>query len=122
MRGLPHALIGAGCGAALAHLLGGEVAVLALTGAVGSQLPDVDLAWGSRRAQPIPGVPCRLLEHRGPTHSLLAAFLICVLPWPLWLHQPLGLALGAGYASHLLADSLSPMGQPYLWPFSRRRF
>ena len=61
--------------------------------------------------------------HRGITHSLLALAVIVALgeaplfPWH-WLH--LGLLIGWGYASHLLADALTKQGVPLLWPLDRR--
>lgn len=61
--------------------------------------------------------------HRGITHSLLALGLLVALgelpffPWH-WLH--LGLLIGWGYASHLLADALTKQGVPLLWPLDRR--
>lgn len=61
--------------------------------------------------------------HRGITHSLLALGLVVALgelpvfPWH-WLH--LGLLIGWGYASHLLADALTKQGVPLLWPLDRR--
>ncbi|WP_247000990.1 metal-dependent hydrolase [Halosolutus gelatinilyticus] len=77
-----------------------------------------------------------VIEHRGPTHTVLFALLV-------------GVALAAGAAalveasspfadvgfvafafvvgalsigSHLLADALTPMGIRPFWPFSRRRY
>jgi hypothetical protein len=61
--------------------------------------------------------------HRGITHSLLAFGLLVALgelplfPWH-WLH--LGLLIGWGYASHLVADALTKQGVPLLWPLDRR--
>jgi membrane-bound metal-dependent hydrolase YbcI (DUF457 family) len=61
--------------------------------------------------------------HRGITHSLLALGSLVALgelplfPWH-WLH--LGLLIGWGYASHLLADALTKQGVPLLWPLDRR--
>lgn len=60
--------------------------------------------------------------HRGVTHSLLALGLLIALgelpffPWH-WLH--LGLLIGWGYASHLVADALTKQGVPFLWPLDR---
>ena len=83
-----------------------------------AMLPDVD--------HRLPGVP-----HRGPTHSLLFAGLVgaafagaaSLLPPSLAAGAvpfgavPYAFALGAGSVlAHLLADTLTPAGVPYLWP------
>lgn len=61
--------------------------------------------------------------HRGITHSLLTLAVVVALgelpffPWS-WLHP--GLLIGWGYASHLLADSLTKSGIPLFWPLEQR--
>jgi membrane-bound metal-dependent hydrolase YbcI (DUF457 family) len=121
VNALEHMLIGAGAGAAVAHLSGGNVGLMMLAGAVAGPLPDIDTRWSPRWRYPRNGAACGLLEHRGPTHSLLAAVVVLVVAtavfpvrWP--QQYLLAEAFAAGYASHLVADALSPMGQPLLWP------
>lgn len=90
-----------------------------------------------------------LIEHRGPTHSLLFAGLVGVafggvgyllgdaaLVGQLftedvaWADQTVRLQIAAfGFAvgvlavlTHLLGDVLTPMGVNFLWPFSRKRY
>jgi hypothetical protein len=78
-----------------------------------------------RRVASIPfNIFARLIPHRGPTHWLLTALILwgvvaCGanlfgLPPVLWV------AFGAGYMSHLLADSLTVAGVPLLGPLSGR--
>jgi inner membrane protein len=122
MRGLEHALIGAGAGAGIAHVAGGDLGLLMAAGAFAASLPDTDLRWAPRWYRPMPGSKAGVLEHRGPTHSLLAVATV-MLAVHAWLGVlPLTLAIGAGYLSHLLADALSPMGVPFLWPALRWRY
>ena len=121
MRRLEHALIGAGCGAAVAHVAGLDVGWSMLIAAVGASVPDVDLKWADRWHRPAPGSCCRLLDHRGPTHSVTLALMAGIavgagVGW--WI----GLLFAAGWLSHLAADAWSPMGEPFLWPLSARRF
>lgn len=65
--------------------------------------------------------------HRGPTHSVTAALLVCLLAWVILRRRPHGdrlvLAAGAAYASHILLDWLGedsspPLGLQVLWPWS----
>ncbi|MDI3297588.1 MAG: metal-dependent hydrolase [Bacillota bacterium] len=65
----------------------------------------------------------RALRHRTLTHSLAAAaglfFLIRgfwpQVPWPVLM------AAVAGFVSHLVADSITPEGVPWLWPLLARK-
>jgi inner membrane protein len=118
-------------------LLAGTHAALALPVALalvllGSLLPDLDHPEGRLANERILGIPVlkplswligAVFGHRGATHSLLAlAGLVALgdlpfLPWA-WAH--LGLLLGWGYASHLLADMLTKSGVPLLWPLDWR--
>lgn len=66
----------------------------------------------------------KVIPHRGPTHWLVTAVLLCVgvmyaanlfnLPAVIWV------AFGAGYLSHLLADACTVAGVPLLGPLSGR--
>jgi len=117
-------LVYAPIGAGLA--LVGEVGLAVVAGAVMlwlSMLPDVD--------HRLP-----LIEHRGPTHSLLFAGLVgaafaavaVALAPDLGVGGRLtsgtfGFLLGAvTVLAHLLADALTPSGVDFLWPVSRRSY
>ena len=66
----------------------------------------------------------KIVPHRGPTHWLITAVLLCVgvmyaanlfnLPAVVWV------AFGAGYLSHLLADACTVAGVPLLGPLTGR--
>lgn len=127
MRRVPHTLIGFAVGYGAATLLhySGSPVLYGLVAGVVAPLPDFDQHWAPRWPYPRPGSPCKLNEHRGPTHSLAAGVTVGYLL--LVVGQALGIPnLGAiamlGYFSHLLSDGISPMGVPYLWPMSRRRY
>ena len=82
-------------------------ATSALPLVIGSLLPDIDHPRSTLgKFLPIG----YLIKHRTITHSILAAAII----W--WIHP----WVGVGYASHLLLDSLNPMGVPFLYPVSYR--
>ncbi|WP_254544456.1 metal-dependent hydrolase [Halomarina pelagica] len=87
-----------------------------------ASLPDVDLR-----------LP--LVGHRGVTHTLAFALLVGLLlgAGGAALGDALGIAtpdlgfVGAfvglfGVCAHLAADTLTPMGVPWLWPLSGRRY
>lgn len=127
MNAFEHTLIGAGAGALLAHVTGGDLALMMLAGALAGPLPDIDTQWARRSRYPSHGTSCGLLSHRGPTHSLVAVLVVLlaasVLFPPQWPHHLLlAEAFAAGYASHLIGDAISPMGQPFFWPLLWRRF
>jgi inner membrane protein len=121
----PHMLFGAAAGAVVAHATGANLPLCMALGAFAGPLPDIDKHWSRDDRWVTPGEPCRLLDHRGPTHSLLAVaivylFFSAILPARLAHADAIALALAAGYFSHLVADGLSPMGEPFLWPIPNR--
>jgi inner membrane protein len=81
---------------------------------IGSIFPDIDLKKG------LPFPPERTLfnSHRGITHHIIIpVFLFLVAIWTKdFFSLQLGIYLisfSFGYASHLLLDSLNPLGIPY---------
>jgi inner membrane protein len=63
------------------------------------------------------------VSHRGLTHYGLTTILVggvaTLLGWRLG-YGDVGLALGLGYASHVLADAMTLAGVPLLWPLSEK--
>jgi inner membrane protein len=107
----------------LIALSAGIVALAALA-------PDVDHARGSiGRAAGVPGrvaagAVSRVLKHRGPLHSALAALaagLLAELLGERFGATGLGALIAFGWASHVLADALTDRGVPLFWPLWRRR-
>ena len=81
---------------------------------LGAVLPDKDLVWGRGRK----GKRTLWNAHRGFTHHacLIPILAIMGLASPLYLDFPfsyLFLSFCTGYASHLVADALTPLGIPY---------
>lgn len=93
-------------------------------------LPDLDNP-GSKLGRAVPVIP-RLVEiiagRRGALHSLLGAGMVCLLAafvLRFWYAHTLVYGylvplIAAGYLSHLIADSLTPSGVPWLWPWKTR--
>lgn len=57
-----------------------------------------------------------LSPHRGVTHSLLGLVSATYALYG-WLGTPMSLAFGCAYLSHLIADSFTDGGVPFLWPW-----
>lgn len=101
--------------------------------------PDVDMA-GSRAGHAMPGLGKVISRtvggHRGGTHSFLAIAIAYGLGALIgWMLAPLtfgiypvsvmtstfAAATAAGWASHLVLDQMTPMGQMLMWPVLRHR-
>lgn len=103
----------------------GVVAVNPVTivaGLFGSLLPDIDHPKSTfgRKILPVSWMIGRIFGHRGITHSALA---VLALTAALMFNQgmpPWCVALILGYLSHLLADWITPMGIPLMWPFKTK--
>ncbi len=122
MMAFSHMIIGATSWAMTAKIAGLPPADPAMVGmaAFGALLPDIDHpgSWAGRRFAVISIPLSTVIGHRGVTHSLIATLLLGVC---LYVYG-LGFALApllVGYASHLVADSLTPSGVPWLWPWKR---
>lgn len=95
-----HAIIG--------YTLGTLLADEPAWGLLGAIFPDVDLLFPLTWEAP--------LVHRGLTHTPLAALVVTLLA-ARW-NRAAGIAVGAGYASHLLLDTTTPAGIPLFFPLS----
>lgn len=144
MKALTHSLFGAGALAGASLVLGTEPAWYAYPVAVVAALvPDLDNPR-SKLGNGLSPMPSPLLNaltrplswllkavshtlfrtvgHRTLTHSLLGLGIFTLLALLAWQALPPGIgrelfvALVAGYASHLVADSLNIPGVPLLWP------
>ena len=113
------------------HIVAGQSAYLAACLAVG-HAPTLPEAWAAAACALAPdldmrqGIVGRLFPflsepieyrfgHRTLTHSLLLTVALAVLLWPL---LPFGwwLAVVAGFASHAVADMMTPAGVCWFWP------
>lgn len=125
MRGDTHLIIGFTVGAAMVtHLqlpVDGSLALALGASMLGALLPDIDHPESkiSRRI-PLVAWLFRPLKHRGFTHSLLCVAALCgLLIWRRVDVLP-GAAFMVGYASHLIADALTPQGIQLFFPLRWR--
>jgi membrane-bound metal-dependent hydrolase YbcI (DUF457 family) len=101
--------------------------------AVAALCADIDTknSMASKALGPITGAVSYLIRtlfggHRKITHSILGMILIATgvyamthaFHWPVWI----GLAILAGWASHIGSDMLTREGCPLLWPVSKTKY
>lgn len=88
----------------------------ALIAAASALLPDLDKRDGMvGRWLPWISSPIEYwVGHRTATHSLLATVVVALLVWP--LPEEFRIALIAGFASHPIADMMTPAGVAWFWP------
>jgi len=120
MMGRSHLIIGLCTGALLATATGADIqhiGLMAIVAGAGAMLPDIDHRHAPIRQKLgiVGNVLLFWLPHRGLTHSLLVLAIVSGLAVFFW--QLFGLALAAGYASHLLADMSTQHGLPILYPW-----
>lgn len=133
MLGPTHALAGATSAGLL--LVKGNTnypfILLAAIAAIAALLPDLDGSESTIENVKLLGFKPlkfpgwlidKLFAHRGFLHSLMAmVFLIFVLlGFFSWLPKEIVLAITLGYASHIVTDSLTPLGLPWLYPLEWR--
>lgn len=98
-----HALVGA---VLAASLLGARPTVGAVTGLA----PDLDFLFPHEWGFPF--------VHRGLTHSPAALVAVLLVGYTLDADEDLLAAVGVGYLSHIVLDSLTPKGVLWLYPVS----
>lgn len=128
MIGKHHAIVAAASWAAVyssgaaGTATGGVLPGLAVATGAGL-LPDID-EDGSIVSQALGPVGWALSKvigavaggHRGATHTIPAALLVAGLVLLATRSPNLAAAAFVGYLSHLVGDTLTPMGVPWLWP------
>jgi inner membrane protein len=127
MMGHSHMLIGAAAGLGAAYLLQAPAPLEMMSVATFTALlPDIDHPQGTlrRKIHLIDDLLLFWLPHRGITHTLAALALVSLVAFILY-HQalislPIAVAIGAGYASHLVADMMTVSGLKAAWPLSDR--
>ena len=87
-----------------------------------SLIPDIDKPNSkiSRKIPVIPRILSIFARHRGIFHSVFIALLIFGVFW-YFIDKTYGLALFAGYLSHLLIDGFTKQGVNLLHPVSQLR-
>ncbi|WP_445005131.1 metal-dependent hydrolase [Halomonas mongoliensis] len=113
------------------HMVAGQAAFIAVGLSVG-HAPTLPEAWLAAACALLPdldkrhGLVGRLFPwlsepleyrfgHRSLTHSLLVSVGLALVLWPILPHG-VWLAVVAGYASHPVADMLTPAGVEWFWP------
>jgi len=118
MMGKSHMMIGAAAGAVVATPETLPFAIIA--GVVGAISPDVDHTGSTmgKALLPISWIVSKVCSHRGFTHSILAIGLVSAAA--MQFDSPIAWAFVMGYASHILADMMTPMGCALASPFNRK--
>lgn len=101
MEGKTHIITGITAYVAVAGLDPAGIAVAAAA----SKLPDIDLVFKNR-------------AHRKVTHSLLALITLGYITNTAF--PDISLPVIIGYGSHLVLDTLTPAGIPWLWPIKTK--
>lgn len=78
----------------------------AFLGIIGVTIADWDLLLG--------------IKHRTITHSLLTLILITITT--MFFNFSIGVIFGLNYLIHLLLDSCTKTGTPFLYPFNKRYY
>lgn len=116
----------AAAGFAAGFVASGGDPVSSLAAALASLLPDVESpgSFLGRRLPVVSRAANLAFGHRQALHSLLAAAGACAASFAVartsGLPGDLSAAVLAGYASHLVLDSLNPAGVPWFWPLKAR--
>ena len=127
MLGATHAVIGVTAGILYAvQTFPGDAQQVALIGgvaAIAALLPDIDHPRGTLRQhlRLLGDASLFWLKHRGFTHTIMAWCLVSAIAL-YFLPMQYGMAVIIGYASHLLADSITHSGTPLLWPLVRHHY
>lgn len=133
MRGPTHAMAGAttaGLFLAFSIPTTTPILVLSVIGALAALFPDLDNSESTLENLRIMGVrplkiPAyfidKLFKHRGFLHSLLAVALLTFLLFGFLPQVPKDILLVIlfGYLSHIVLDSLTPVGLPWFYPVDR---
>ncbi len=138
MEGKSHFTVGVAAGAVAAALIGAPFSnqvVMMLAGGVGGWVPDLDSAQ-STLGKRLPGVWHDVTPgHRRFSHSLFSLPILYGIAYVIqyygdhhfgWWDSPAGwaivpLALTAGSFSHMVTDGMTTLGNPFFYPFSKRK-
>lgn len=101
-------------------VLGEPIGMVVVGSGIGSLLPDIDIK-NSMLGRFIP--LWLFVEHRTITHSLMFVAVITGMAAIVQLNLSIVVGLCVGLITHLLLDSITPMGLPYLlYPIKRRGY
>lgn len=102
-------------------------------GYTGGLLPDIDKTGTKmgKKFRLLSTLIAHLFGHRGATHSLLALLIVGLLFFiPViyldgllkFIYLQFEFGLLVGYLSHLILDSSTKMGVPFLYPFIKKKY
>ena len=128
MRGRDHLILGAALGAGMALAVKGPTSQgaigIMMPCILGSIYPDIDLPDSTLGffLRPLSEPLNHFFGHRGFVHSPLHLFLLaCLFNWilsPLIFSEYLVTSFVIGYLAHLIQDTFTRGGVPWLWPFN----
>lgn len=98
--------ISIGCLATSMLIINTSIQPLSIIGIVGATFPDIDLKLG--------------IKHRTITHSILLLLLTSMMIS--FFRKDVALVWFVNYLLHLIADSFTKSGVPFLYPFSKRKY
>lgn len=119
MNGKTHIVLGLWSGMGAAALVTSpppQALLFMAVGGLAAALPDIDhpRAHLRQRLGCLGHIAFGWLRHRGPTHSITALTLVAIIS--LHVIPAFALPVMLGYASHLIADLMTPRGLAVLWP------
>lgn len=127
MKGKSHIILAANVGAtALIFLspndLNHSIELMSFS-ILGGLFPDIDLPQSTlgKITRPISTLLNRLFKHRGFIHSPLFAAIICFLLYK-YLNYYYFLGFLLGIMSHLISDTMTKGGIPWLYPFKKKKY
>ena len=85
-----------------------ECIKIGVVSGIAATIPDIDLKFRL------------IMKHRTWTHSLLLCGITVAII--MQYSKYLSIIWGIGYLSHLIADSLTVMGVPFLYPFIKKKY
>ena len=132
MRGKAHLTCGIGTAIVTSGILLyaekigiAEAGIFGLSCMVNSVIPDIDIpeSMVGKRVKPIANAINKIFGHRTITHSGLWIILWLALMWQLqgtiWWTLCYGMLMG--FLSHIVSDTFTIGGVPWLWPLSRKK-
>ena len=130
MKGSMHLIGGVSVGIATAYLLTKDVtstAVCGMIGGIGGLFPDIDSPTSmiSKNIPLVPKAINKAFGHRTFTHSLMIPIFIGGIAYLCRNNKNAFLGLicfGIGFLMHLIQDTLTKGGVPWLYPLKRKRF
>lgn len=127
MKGKSHIILATGIGVTTAMIIAptdiNHSIELVSFSILGGLFPDIDLPQSTlgKVTKPISTILNRLFHHRGFIHSPLFAMIICFLLYK-YLNFYFFIGFTVGIASHIISDTMTKGGIPWLYPFKKKKY